>query len=758
MDSLSTFNSITSEQDKALKKIAWSIEASEEEFKLIFVHCNYVNLQHCLSERLQELCEIETLYIQSTDKQLYTVIKNQIEATPKAIQLLGLAQVHLLEDVLKSADRVRDDFKKNLPYPLVIWVNNKIQTQFKKVAPNFESWGITISLPITVDFVNDFLQNKVTFVLNSPFKLTSEEVNGLNEEVIAAKEYLSISDRKACFYLNFLLGYLEEKKRYFDRAISYYKESKKNLDSCSFSELFKVGLWVHLTYCSYVQASQSKDIQGVDKWTETKDYLDTTLEILETVTSQVVAKFLGSFGNILIQFKYLDKLKELAEIALEIHKSEKSENNCYTIAQDISFLAEVCLFRKQWHEGINLGQEGLRKLQYKDIFVHENVKMLYRISPLIIRLLLIIGKGKVGLKKYKEAINILEAIKYYPLNLDEPNVYIEILEQLHKLYFEQEQKYLEAFNISKKIITAKRLAGQFAFIGLSQIVLPIVENQENIAPEIVASGRENDVKRLVERVLRKDYKVIVIYGESGVGKSALINGGLIPCLRSKILAEGKIYPICIRVYSSWIDELLSSLRVKQLIEEDNHKEKEILNQLQILVDCKLRPVLIFDQFEEFFFVKTTTKEQHYFFYFLGKCLDLSNLKIVFSLRKDYVHYLLDVPGMERISNDILGKEVLYKIDDFTPKETKDIIHKITKPSQFKLDDDLIDQLVEDLTEDDRIRPIELQIVGSQLQQKNITTLREYHQSNGAIETSKYKEKLVQDFLDILLKDVVTKMK
>ncbi|MGK7942288.1 MAG: hypothetical protein AB4062_19435, partial [Crocosphaera sp.] len=723
-------NYITSEQEKTLKKLAWSIEASEGEFKLIFAHCNYVNLQQCFSELLQELCDIEILYIQSTDKQLYTVIKNQIKGTPKAIQLLGLDQVTDLEEVLKSAERVRNDFKKKLPYTLVIWVNNKVQNQLRKVAPNFESWGVIISLPITVDYINNFLQDKVSYILNSPIKLSHQAVNRLNQEVIAAKEYLIESDGEVEFYLNFLLGYLEEVKRNFEQAIAYYQEAKKNLESCSLSELFKVGLWVHLTYCSYVHASHIKEIEGVDKWKETQEYLEKTLAILKVVNNRkLIAKFLGFLANVLIEFQYWDQLEQFAKSVLMIHRLEK---NYYRLAQDYGFLAEVYLSKKRFNTAISLGGKGLTELNKLGLSELKSLQSLQRS-----KLLLIIGQGTAKLGQTQLAINSLEDAKSYNLNLDEPNVYIEILAQLHQLYFEKEKDYLEAFKIRQEIVKIKRKVGQFAFIGISKNDLPIItDEQDTIAPEIIASGRENDVNNLVERILRTDYKVIVIYGKSGVGKSSLVNGGFIPCLRSKSLAEGKIFPIYIRVYSNW---------------DDKNKEENLLHQLRTLVNQKFFPVLIFDQFEEFFFFQTTTREQHNFFNFLGKCLELSNVKIVFSLRKEDIHYLLDIPGMDKISNDILGKEVLYKIGDFTPQETKDIIYKMTETSQFKLDDDLIDKLVEDLTEDDRIRPIELQIVGSQLQQENITTLAKYYQINRGTETRNYKEKLVQDFLDDIVK-------
>ncbi|MBH8554918.1 WD40 repeat domain-containing protein, partial [Nostocaceae cyanobacterium CENA357] len=163
----------------------------------------------------------------------------------------------------------------------------------------------------------------------------------------------------------------------------------------------------------------------------------------------------------------------------------------------------------------------------------------------------------------------------------------------------------------------------------------------------------------------------------------------------------------------------------------------------------IRTVLIFDQFEEFFFVYTEPKQRRQFFEFLGECLNVLSVKVILSLRVDYLHYLLecsDLPGMKIIGNDILGNNVLYKLGNFSPTDAKLIIQRLTEATTFKLDSDLIDQLVKDLAgELGEVRPIELQVVGAQLQTENITTLAAYQQRGT-------KEELVQRYLDEVVND------
>ncbi|NJR18479.1 MAG: hypothetical protein HC785_24035 [Calothrix sp. CSU_2_0] len=59
------------------------------------------------------------------------------------------------------------------------------------------------------------------------------------------------------------------------------------------------------------------------------------------------------------------------------------------------------------------------------------------------------------------------------------------------------------------------------------------------------------------------------------------------------------------------------------------------------VDNNLLTVLIFDQFEEFFFAYKNPAQRQPFFEFIRDCLNIPYVKIILSLREDYLHYLLE---------------------------------------------------------------------------------------------------------------------
>ncbi|NEP61784.1 MAG: hypothetical protein F6K31_33335 [Symploca sp. SIO2G7] len=373
-----------------------------------------------------------------------------------------------------------------------------------------------------------------------------------------------------------------------------------------------------------------------------------------------------------------------------------------------------------------------------------------------------------------------------------PQLKLDILSNLQQLYLKQGE-YLQAFTIKQERFSLKQQYGLRAFIGPGRIeprrlvevgeqVLLRGENQGTVAPEIRASGRMQDVERLMERIGRTDSRLIVIHGQSGVGKSSLVNGGLVPALQEKIIGTQDVVPVVVRVYTDWLGELLRGLEVgtrrrgdaetrrheaggeisdsqfpipssqttnNQQPTTNNQQQITILEQLRECEEHNLRVVLIFDQFEEFFFVYPNPGERRQFFEFLGECLQILSLKIILSLREDYLHLLLEcnrLPGMGMMGNDILSKNVLYPLGNFSPADAHSIIERLTAGSQFQLEPALIEALVADLAgEMGEVRPIELQVVGAQLQTEQITTLAKYRQKGTKLDLVKrYLAEVVDD--------------
>ncbi|BAU05194.1 WD-40 repeat-containing protein [Fischerella sp. NIES-3754] len=549
------------------------------------------------------------------------------------------------------------------------------------------------------------------------------------------------------------------------------------------------------------------------------------------------------------------------------NKTSSEEKSFMKLAQDHYLSAEAALAKNNWYDAKSLAETALEFLYSHQNGEHWQQNSLPTPSTLTgylflkISCLFILAQAQEQLNEIPAAIRNLEAAKQIGITDNNPYLYISILNSLQRLYKQQKQ-YLEAFSTKLEQRSVEQKYGLRAFIGAGSLAAteqanfitigtqPTPSPKENIAPEITASSRQKDVEQLLERISSEGYKLIIIYGKTRVGKSSLLNAGLIPALKKKAIATQDNLVVSIQVYDHWIEELAQHLeqKVGELeIKEDTHtqeftdtentdnrknnnlsseletstlefeisaleletstsklntstlevdtlalelatltSELEILtsefetltSELEIIPEPQtfcfsssptlpkfyflleqlhynhqqnLRTVLIFDQFEEFFLIHTQPEERQQFFEFLGECLNISSVKVILSLRENYLHHLLtynDLPCMEIINNDILSKNILYKLGNLTPADAKTLTESLTAGTRFQLEPALIEQLIQDLAGKlGEVRPIDLQIVGAQLQTENIKTLAEYHQYG-----EKAKEKLIQNYLNEVIED------
>jgi WD40 repeat protein len=359
-----------------------------------------------------------------------------------------------------------------------------------------------------------------------------------------------------------------------------------------------------------------------------------------------------------------------------------------------------------------------------------------------------------------------------------PHRYIRLLEILRSQYYRR-GNYPEAFRLKQEQHLVESRYGFRAFVG-AQCLRPVVAGDGDgsrgkiqeltpIVPEITASGRMADVKQILSRLARADCKLTVVYGPSGVGKSSLILAGLLPALQYTTI-DGQIpLPVVISSYENWV-ETLGNLLVayRQPQPEKNSTSSpinsiaQICQQLYTNTEKNLFTILIFDQFEEFF-AGSTLDQRREFYEFFSQCLNLPAVKPIFVLREDTIHYLLEIEkyaNLEAIPHgNILDAQVRYYLGNFSVAGTRSLLQGLTanhhnetttaSKQPYTLEPELIEQLVEDLAEESgEIRPIELQIVGSQLQAENITILADYQKSGG-------KHSLIERFLEGVIQDCGT---
>ncbi|MEH1992195.1 CHASE2 domain-containing protein [Nostoc sp.] len=740
------------DNERSLQTLVRTIALSQGEFSLILLRCNYADLRQRMVERLHQLSSvhIHEITLPASVKTLYTNIREQLgNEQPPALMIFGLESVKDIDTVLTSANQVREEFRKNFPFPILLWVNDSVLQKFIRLATDLESWATIIDFENPTNELVNFLQQKSDEIFAgdiTPNPQMCRELKTARQDLQNRGEGLEAGLQAS---LEFLLGLNDYLHDQIDSALEHYQQSLEFWRQSNYLE--RQGILLVNIASAYNRQAEKNQTENQRYWQESRICFQQAIEIFEQAQRlDLVAKHITKLGEVLQRLQVWPELQSLVEKSLPLHQNYGTP---LQLAKDYGFLAEVALEQSRWDEANQLTGQALQILA-EIPHLQSNEFSWYRF---------ILAKSQQGLGQAEAAINSLKAAKAESNHQYNPQLYISILERLRSLYFEQGE-YLKAFNIKQEQLQIEQQYGFRAFVGASYLnpqrqainsTQLQVENPETIAEEIAASGWGQDVKRLRERIGGTEHKLTVIHGQSGVGKSSILQGGLIPALQQQAIGERDALPVLLRVYTDWVAMLGRSLakafeevRSNQL-SVNLDSSTAILEQLRRNADRNLLTVLMFDQFEEFFFVYPDQSQRRAFYEFLRVCLDIPFVKIILSLREDYLHYLLELErlfNLTAINNNILDKNIRYHLGNFLPADAMAVVQSLTERSHFYLEPALIEQLVRDLAgELGEIRPIELQIVGTQLQTEKITTLDKYRQFGT-------KEKLVERFLEEVIHD------
>ncbi|MEG4806326.1 hypothetical protein QUA82_01820 [Microcoleus sp. F8-D3] len=833
------------QQNKSSRQtLSRTLRMSQGQFSLILVRCNYSGMREETVRQLREESgiEIREIVLPASVKTLYTTIETELAGSqPSALMVFGLESVSAIDRVLSSTNYVREEFRNNFPFPVVLWVTDKILKKLIRLVTDIETWTTTVEFVLGPDDLVNFLGKSADRIFSNilesgNWRFTNSAILGANSlsELESATQDLQTCNIRLEPALEASLQFIRGRHEYachripaalelYQKSLKFWKYQIPFIGSkTEFSDLlFTVHpapvlegiLLFHIGLCYRFQAERHRS-GNRPYWTEAKNYFQECIDVLEGAgKSDAVGIFINQLGEVLQHLEDWDALWNLAIKARRLH--QKMENSAVNLARDYGFLARVALEQKNWQGAKEWALVALDVL-------NSNLEAIAQGTPVKSQhlglYLLILAEAQSHLGEMQEAIAHLELARSETEPCYNPQLYLRVLEMLRSLYF-QRGEYLEAFQIKQDYRAVEHTYRFRAFIGAGKLqphreaVNPVAETlagAATIADEITASGREQDLNRLIYRMNNTPDKLTVIYGQSGVGKSSIVTGGLVPALKQKKIEMRTVLPIVLQVYNNWPRELTRQLSagkaeifepeiseavtvdfpgdfpgesgtatgnlisgfnggaagnnqdqiepsdpVELIVEQQAIEYENIIHALRINSE-HLVTVLIFDQFEEFFFVWKEPAERQIFFDFLRECLKIKYLKVILSLREDYLHYLLEFSRPKKptefikndILEDILSKDILFYLGNFSLVDARSVIRTLTERSQFYLEPELIEELVKDLAgELGEVRPIELQLVGAQLQQENIRTLTQYQELG-----NNPQQKLVERFLEEVIKD------
>ncbi|MEM9451585.1 MAG: hypothetical protein AAGA75_24055 [Cyanobacteria bacterium P01_E01_bin.6] len=269
----------------------------------------------------------------------------------------------------------------------------------------------------------------------------------------------------------------------------------------------------------------------------------------------MVAKVIRRLEGCLRRLGRWDDLEVLATRGIALHQTYAMLDR---LAMDYGFCAEVALQRQRWAEAKVHAQQSLDTLSQAPR-AQRWAEGLY---------LSLLAEAEAQLGETAAAVAHLEQARDLG-DRGHPTTYCKVLEALRRLY-RQQKRYLDAFKTKQARLEVEKVAGIRAFVGAGRLGaqadrMEESENPSEYAPEIYASGRQRDLDNLLERIGRNDYKLIVIHGFSGVGKSSLVNAGLIPVLKKRAIGTRGGLPVLVRKYTDWVGTL--GLRLEEAFDD-----------------------------------------------------------------------------------------------------------------------------------------------------------------------------------------------
>lgn len=255
-------------------------------------------------------------------------------------------------------------------------------------------------------------------------------------------------------------------------------------------------------------------------------------------------------------------------------------------------------------------------------------------------------------------------------------------------------------------------------------------------------GREDELRDLISRVTFVGTRFLTVWGETGSGKTSLVLAGLLPELKRL----GHYLPVIIR---QW-DEPETNIR--RALEQTSGSELT-LESFPTLHDCvqhiaektQNTVVVACDQFEQFFTAHSLRSERLSLLKAVGECVNDLRIpcKFIFIVREDQLGRMVE---FENEVPEPLEQRKRFHLPLFSVANAIRVLRLQADRAGLDWPEVFVRVVVNDLIRDERVRPIELQLVGAALTVSGINNELKYMRAGRA-------QELINDYIYLALNNL-----
>ncbi len=767
MTSLTILDNVDELNQKALATLARSITVSQGRFALMLVRCNYTALRHRLAQQIKVSCpvQIQELTLPRSPNNLWQPLANATaHQKQRALMVYGLEDVENLAELLKNLEADQGELSGRCQMPVVLWLTEDSLSMLVKLAPGLYASTITaITLRASATELDvlwressdrlfaDLLDRGVEHFVSNEDILFCEQ-SRVRRELQAATRDLKNSGTLPSALIatwQFILGRDEDRKKNVGEALVRYQKSLNiweqlqnqtvNGDLQSFTinclQLRWALVKLHMGQCYYQQSLMAGSVGHPNLQLAKDTFLAVVRIFARQQRFELCWQVMNLAGKTLCA---LGQWLELENIANAVLSEEGVEELPLNQAQAYGFLAEIALHYSDFERALeqaNLALE-LSQAAAEPATLSDN-------SVGAARYLLQIAKVEARSRNFSGALEKLEKAQSMVEIESDLQLYLDIKQELRLLFYHTGQ-FWESFQVKQQQQILRYEKGLSAFVGNAAA-------QEKLA-DISTIGREEDVSVLVDK-FSSDQKLVVLHGDDGIGKSCLLECGVIPALQRIKIDQRSVVMAFQKNYEDWRTALLESiLQASGRPVVPGVATVDIIQQeLVINIQSNICTILMFDRFEEFFLAVPDIVVRQEFFLFFRECLAMPQVKVCIVMRQENLHQLLEFEqfgDLSMIGNNILDRQWRYHLRNLSLEQARTTIDRVTGNCRYYLEPALSQQLVQDLASSNgEISPLKLQIIGAQLQNENVRTMGQYLQLS-----SQPQQYLMEKALDEAIRD------